>query len=82
MPLMSQVKCAEGVIEASKSGGEADSVLCDKRLWLLNVAHGQDNVVVQWTSEYKQLHLYASELGGRRLRGCSGKAENSPEGCI
>lgn len=79
---MFQLQCAEGVIEASKSGGEADSVLRDKRLWPLNVAHGQDNVVVQWTSECKQLHLYASELGSRRLRVWSGKAENSQEGCI
>lgn len=47
MPRMSQHQCVEGVIEASKDGGEADSALRDKRFILLDVTYGQDNIAVQ-----------------------------------
>lgn len=49
MPHLSQHQCVEGVIEASKDIGEADSALRDERSIPVDGIYGRNNIAVQLT---------------------------------
>lgn len=49
-PRISQDRCAGGVIEASKNGGEAVSTLQDKWVRFFDGTHGQSNITIALTS--------------------------------